>query len=149
MGLFIPDIPCLICQKPIGKDEEKICFSPFVINKVDPLWMFSDGVFHAKCIQNHPLGIKALRLHDIFQAKISALHGEMNRTGLPQFNAGLIVSDEHDPLYKYNFIQINLGKVVDWSEREMLVNLLSQAIISKHIQGEGCSWLLNQLKKVS
>ncbi|MDO8543897.1 MAG: hypothetical protein Q7S40_25925 [Opitutaceae bacterium] len=60
MAIFIEGMTCHFCGQPMRRDSDRISFSPFVVSQLDPLWVFSDGSFHAECVRGHPLGNQAV-----------------------------------------------------------------------------------------
>jgi hypothetical protein len=64
MALFIPGAICPICEKPIGSASEIVMFPPFVANRLEPLFVFSDAVVHADCLAGHPLAAQAMKLRE-------------------------------------------------------------------------------------
>lgn len=64
MAIFIPGITCLLCGKPVLSAAEAVTFCPFVGDRADPLFVFSDAVVHVSCFARHPLSAEATRWHD-------------------------------------------------------------------------------------
>jgi len=61
MAIYVAGVPCGLCGLPVDPGDEKVLFPPFVPNRRDPLHVFSDGVFHQRCVAEHSLGERATR----------------------------------------------------------------------------------------
>jgi hypothetical protein len=153
MALFIEGMTCPLCGKPMHANQERISFSPFVVNELDPLWIFSDGVFHAECVRNHPLGNKAVATHEELRAKTSpqnrrcVVSGKLISEPDHYLGVGILTSDPSDPLYRFNSAQFDRAALADWPERKTFVGLLAEALSSGRMKGKGIEWLLRQLEQ--
>lgn len=149
MAVFIPGMKCPLCGQPINRGDEYIMFGPFVANENDPLWLFSDGVFHAACVHRHPLGTKAVALHEEFvrrgvdrRCSISgALVTDPNR----YLGLGVLTSEVNDPLYRFNFARFDRVALADWPERKTIAAMLGDALASGRMKGKGIEWLYRQI----
>jgi len=45
---------CSLCGQPINSWEEWIAFPHFIEDEEDPLWPYSDAVFHRSCFESWP-----------------------------------------------------------------------------------------------
>ena len=51
MALFQPGkTECPLCRKVIGKDDEAVGTTHFIADQTDPLWQYSDAMFHKRCL---------------------------------------------------------------------------------------------------
>lgn len=132
MAIFVPGMICEICERPMTDAEGLIGFSPFVANPVDPLFMFSDGVFHRVCLERHPLGEDAMTWHERVR-RIKPAEGLCEvchqRILSPDdyFGTGLVTRDEHDPLYAFNFIHLHRSHIASWPRLSDFANAMQEA----------------------
>jgi hypothetical protein len=152
MALFIPSMACRLCGQPMNKEEKLVMFSPFIASETDPLWFFSDGIFHEDCLRKHPQGTKAIALHDELlkrtspQNRCCSITGQLITNPDRYLSTGVLASDPSDPLYRFNFAQFDRAALANWSERKTLETLLSEALSSGRMKGKGVAWLLRQIE---
>lgn len=133
-------------------DDERVNFSPLVVNELDPLSVFSDAVFHAACVHKHPLGSKALSMYSELRAKTSPSNRRCIASGRlitepdRYIGVGILTSDEKDPLYCFNFAQFDRAALVSWPGRKQLAALLADALESGRLKGKGVEWLRSQIE---
>lgn len=122
MSLFIPGMPCLLCQKPIRAEDEKVGFRPFVANEADPLLIFNDATVHSECLRNHPLGVQA---QERYEATLAAntyanriCHVCSNQIATPDeyFGLGHLTDEVSDLLFDLNFKHFHRACLPLWDK---------------------------------
>lgn len=108
-------------------------FSPFVLNTGDLLHVFSDTVFHQDCVTKHPLGKRAIEMHEqVLQRLGNAKHRLCSACGQPiadpddYFTTGYLVGDPGNPLYSFNFVQLHKSHLSSWTKTAELRRLLAE-----------------------
>lgn len=160
MAIFIVGkTQCPLCEQIIEEGEEIVSFPPFIPNDLDPLWIFSDGVFHAACFYREPLANKAVLRYEELRQK----NGPGNRICVvcsseikdpdEYITLGHLTEDEKHPLFKYNYAQVHRSCLSKWSEVPFLcqeIRQLSQSgtwggkALEKLIADLSCSVALDQ-----
>lgn len=131
MVLFVRGMKCGICGDPIREGEPLAGFPPFVPNRLDPLFMFSDGVFHQSCLEDHPLGSEALAQYAELrerlapERRICASCGKRIDDPDDYFSTARLVGDSSHPLYRFNFLQLHKRCFGSWPHTAELKRLLS------------------------
>jgi hypothetical protein len=130
MAIFIPGMKDRICGKPMHESDETIAFQPFVFNEDDPLYFFSDSVFHKDCFEKHPLRAKVMKRYKeyiswISRPRIDRISGNEIKNPDDCISIGFITEDKKSILYKYNYSYLSKKNLSLWNEihkvhREML-----------------------------
>ena len=109
-------------------------FSPFVANSMDPLHLFSDGVFHEDCVHRHPLGAKAISVHDEVlrtlgdpECRVCAVCGHLITDPDDYVTTGYLTGDLEDPMFELNMVQLHRSHVSRWPRRVELRQWLEEA----------------------
>jgi hypothetical protein len=113
MAIFTVGMICPICAEKILGTDEVVMFPPFVPNKRDSLYLFSDGVFHRTCFDGHPLSGKATKYGN--EARNQALPWNRVCVACNQlitdpedyFSAGYLTNDRASPAFVFNFVQFH------------------------------------------
>jgi hypothetical protein len=120
MAVFVPGMPCALCGKPMTLAGEVIMFSPFVADRTDPLFVFSDAAMHAACFARHPWSEQATKWHEeaVRHSKPSdrlcAACGEAILDPDDYFGTGLLSRDAASALYEFNFVHLHQGHAGSW-----------------------------------
>jgi hypothetical protein len=150
MAIFLPGMKCPLCGQPINRGDEYLMFGPFVANENDPLWLFSDGAFHAACVRKHPLGTNVVAFHEESLRRTAdrrcSISGALITDHNRYLGMGGLTSDSNDPLYRFNFAQFDCAALVDWPERKAFAALLTDALTSGRMKGKGVEWLRLQVE---
>ena len=117
MALFISGMKCCLCGE-IMSDEQKVkMLPPFVLNKLDPLFLFHDSSIHVDCFNSHPLSEKVARLcHDIVlkhASKRCDICSSIINTHREYVGFSCLSSDELNPLSRYNATQYHKSCFAD------------------------------------
>lgn len=121
MAVFVPGTRCPICGLQMTTDDEIVMFSPFVANRLDPVFTFSDAAFHATCFAQHPLSAQAMEWHEESKRsvqpgnRICAVCGEPILDPDDYFGTGLLTSDRANPLFEFNFVLLHRSHAGQWN----------------------------------
>ena len=134
-----------------------VAFAPFVPNELDPLWVFSDGVFHSECFSRHPLAERA-------RARLAYLHERTSRpdTGYPlcalcereitdpdaYITLGHLTDDVASPMYRYNCVQAHEYCLARWDELPRVYRWLEEQKRAGAWRGVALDWLLTKLRRL-
>jgi predicted nucleic acid-binding Zn ribbon protein len=153
MAIFVPGIPCPVCGKPILATDEKVMFSPFVANEADPMFLFSDGVFHEKCFHWHPLAATV----EFYYHQFTAQNKMANRKCLVCHEAindpndylafACLTSDSSNSLFPYNFARFHRSCLNRWPELPNITGILKDQFASGVSKGKGMEWVLRILQE--
>jgi hypothetical protein len=141
MALFFPGMTCPLCHKPMDSKNDVIMFSPFVANRRDPLYFFSDIVMHRACFDRHDLAEAALqRSHEVYKSS-----GPGNRRCVvcgneitdpdDYFGAGHLADDATDPLWSFNYVQLHRSHFKQWERASEFQKLAEKMIASPRWDG--------------
>lgn len=143
---------CPLCGKTINEGQEVVAFSHFVPNELDPIWMFSDGAFHATCFYEHPLAEKAqARWREIIErlspgSRFCVVCKKEIKDWQDYFTLGYLVDDASHPLYHYNYTQAHRSHLSKWAELPYVYELIEDLRQSGTWQGDGLDRLSAELK---
>jgi hypothetical protein len=124
MALFVSGVKCVLCGLPMAADEEVVMFSPFVANKRDPLFRFSDAPVHAACLRGDPRGNRAVELHEAAMRSADIGKRLCDVCGQPisdpddYLGLGLLTSDPGNPLFRFNFRHLHRSHIGQWERYE-------------------------------
>jgi hypothetical protein len=99
---------------------EVIMFSPFVVNRSDPLFVFSDAAVHVACFARHPLSEEASRWQEEAMrhgkpiTRTCAACSEPILEPDDYFCTGLLARDAADPLREFNFVHLHRSHARSW-----------------------------------
>ena len=142
---------CPICGTTICSDQNAICFPAFVSNELDPLIGFSDTAFHKECILQHPLGHNAILMSDIMKHKSIPKNWQCDyckqsiTSPSDYFSFGYLTSNEADPLFAYNYVQLHQSCLAQWPKRLHVKQLLENLNDASRWKGKSLQWTINQL----
>jgi hypothetical protein len=122
-----------------------VCFD------LDPLWIFSDGVFHADCFHREPLAHKVQSRYQELQRR----NGPGNRFCVvckkeiedpnDYLTLGYLTEDEKHQLYKYNYTQAHRSCLAKWLELPQIYKELKKLNESGAWGGSSLGRLLAEL----
>jgi hypothetical protein len=104
-----------------------------VANNNDPLILFNDAALHYKCLIEHPSGQKAISLTEQLilrtrpKNRICEIGGNMIERPDDYIFIPLLTSDEQDPLYRFNFMNIDRNNLGKWQARNEFIELCTIA----------------------
>jgi hypothetical protein len=121
MAVFVPGMKCTLCGLPMSAGDETVLFPPFVANRHDPLFKFSDAAVHALCLERDPLGSLASELRsaasrnaDVSRRRCEAC-GELVSSPDDYVGFGLLTSNPASVLFPFNFVHLHRTHVGRWS----------------------------------
>lgn len=120
MALFVSGMACPVCGKSMTASGDVLMFSPFVADRSDPLFVFSDAVVHTACFARHPLSEQATYWHDEAvrnrkaAQRICAACGKAVLDPDDYFGTGLLTRAPDNPLYDFNFVHLHRSHADTW-----------------------------------
>ena len=141
MAIFTPGMTCPICGKQMLRTDEVVMFAPFVPNKRDPLYLFSDGVFHRACFDRHPLSEQATK----YGNEAQDLHLPRNRVCIecnqvitdPEdyFSTGYLTKDRASSAFAFNYLQFHKQHFEKWDRASKFRRVIEALIDSEEWNG--------------
>jgi hypothetical protein len=153
--LFVGHSECGICKQTIESAGEAAGFGAFVLNESDPLYRFSDGVFHQRCLEADVLGRRCLEVADRFDERCGpavrrcAVCGEAMLDHRDAFGFGVLSSDPASRLYELNFLMLHCSHVSDWSGVAEALALLRGALSDGELSGRGVEVRVEELESLA
>ena len=144
---------CVICGKVLEKGQELVCFSPFVWNRLDPLYKFSDAAVHETCFRDDALAEEALRRYEdlnshIFPRNRLCLICKQEFTHPDDyFSLGHMREDPEDMLSAYNYTQAHRSCLPRWSKLSEVLDLLKGLKASETWRGEYVDHWISELEE--
>jgi hypothetical protein len=152
MAIIIYGMKCPLCDNSLEEGDEIVAFSPFVANELDPLFIFSDGAFHAKCFRLHPLSGRAQERYEESLTQLSpnnrycVVCKREIKTPEDYFVIGKLVEDNSDPLHHFNYTQAHRSCLTKWAELPYVYELLEDLKQSGAWRGKYLDRLLIELR---
>lgn len=122
--IFEGSSECAICGKVLNKEKEYTGFAPLTNNTKDNLFLFSDAAMHVDCLNQHPMGQRALFFSKIFAESatpdkhICIIDGQIITEPESIIFFGLLSSDPTEELSKFNCLKLNKRNIAKWDKRE-------------------------------
>lgn len=113
--IFEGQSKCPLCNELLNSEKEFTMFPHFSTNIKDPISVFSDAGVHVSCVNNHPLGEKALSCRDKYHASLKLIKTPGTIATL------LLTSNESEPLYAFNFLTIEKTDLGQWKEKSEFI----------------------------
>jgi hypothetical protein len=141
MAIFTPGMICPICGKRMLSMNEVVMFPPFVPNKRDLLYFFSDGVFHRACFDRHPLSEQATkygneaRVQHLPQHRVCVVCRQVITDPEDYFGTGYITSDRASPAYAFNYVQFHKRHFKDWDRASEFRRVMEELFGSEDWDG--------------
>jgi hypothetical protein len=152
VAIFIPGARCPISGMVIESSKDAVLFPPFVGNKADPLYVFSDAVIHVDAFRAHPLAAKV-------EARLAEARDRSGPGKRPCFVCGTQILDHHDylglghlvedashPLWSYNYAHFHRHCVFAWPKTSELVAELAALDQSGAWEGDVLKRLIDELE---
>ena len=143
MAIFTPGMICPICAKQMLSADEVVMFPPFVPNKRDQLYFFSDGVFHQACFDRHPLSEQATkyaneaRVQQLLHNRVCVVCRQEITDPEDYFSAGYITKDRASPAYTFNYVQFHKRHFKGWYRASEFRQVITGLIGSEEWDGPG------------
>ena len=141
MAIFTPGMICPICGKPMLQTDEVIMLPAFVPNKCDPLYFFSDGVFHRTCFAGHPLAEQATkygnetREQHLPQNRVCMVCDQVITDPEDYFSAGYLTNDRVSPAFAFNYAQFHKRDFENWDRASEFRRVIAELVDSEAWDG--------------
>ena len=155
MALFIPGMVCALCGREMRTVGEIVAFAPFVKNRIDPMFMFNDGVFHLACFRAHPLSRAAGERYREFREHVGparracAVCSKQIADPDDYFAFGYLTDEVENPCYRLNYIQLHRSCLASWSELGEAINNLESLVTSGKWRAEDLGALIGEMRNAS
>ena len=132
--LFLDLTKCSICGKVIKDTQKAYSFYPFIQNKKDPFFIFSDASFHLECLQQHPLGLTAISFGEqlIFETRPVNRRCKIDNEIISDYKDyiffDLLSSNKEDDIYRFNFTTLNRNNLDKWKDRDQFLEVAGKMI---------------------
>lgn len=152
MSIFIPGMTCKLCGEAMVSQDDVVALAHFVERRSDPLWLFTDGIFHKKCFHNHPLAEKAMnRYHECANHakpsnRLCHLCGKLIDNPDDYLNMGRLTENRADSLYEYNDSHFHRSCLSSWAQLSLFVGDLERLCGTKSQKDEYIDSLLKIVK---
>lgn len=119
-SIILGKTPCPICGKPLQTGEDAVSFAPFVANRRDRLYRFSDAAFHRRCFDQDPLAQEALQRSEEVRKRGGPGHrrcvvcGEEILSPEEHFGTGFLTGDEANPVFEFNHLHLHRSHFDRW-----------------------------------
>lgn len=111
---------CPICGQVIRENDDYFLFPPFVVNILDPLYLYSDEATHQSCLETYTDASTARKYAEWFMSemrpdkRVCFISGEpISRMGSDVF-VNLLSSTQSDYLHNFNFIHFDKRNLATW-----------------------------------
>lgn len=155
MALFVRGrTPCGICGQVLEQDDEVAVFPPFVANRKDPLWRFSENAFHHACLKRDPLGKLADRRYRETLQRLGpgmrscAACGREILDPDEYLTFGHLTDADH-PLRQFNYLQLHRSCVPLWPAAGRVLALIEQFYASGTWEGEGLGRIIDDFRALA
>jgi len=154
MAILIEGMKCSLCSRSMTKSQATVSFSPFVSNEADPLFRFSDGVFHKECFQKEPLAEMAkarcveVREQSIPENRRCRVCGKTIVNPDDYLPLGHLTNDRLHPLYQFNYTHLHRSCLHQWPDLGRVTDLAEKHLETGAWKGNGMRWILKALKSL-
>ncbi len=151
MSILIQGMPCPLCSLPIQKGQEVIGFPSFIPNRLDPLWVFNDGIFHSECLLKHSLADRVITRYEEFQKNSEPTHRQCEICKLEITNPdeylglGHLTDEESQEIHRYNYTNFHYSCLKHWNNKTHLYKLFEQLKHSKTWDDKDIQYFLREL----
>ncbi len=151
MAIFITGMKCSLCGLLMGDSAEVSGFPAFISNRRDPLYPFSDGAFHRRCLEAHPLANALQQRYEEWiaanrpPARICRITGELITDPDDYVGLGFLVESPAHELFPFNWAHFNRRALSGWLGRSELIAAVQRLSESGDWEGESLHYLLTDL----
>lgn len=117
---------CPVCGEILDENKAFGLFAPMTNNIKDPLFIFSDAGVHVACIDQSGWREKLDTLMEMYRKSCEQTIGAAKPEDL--LLLGVLTSDTEEPLFKFNYLVLNLKEVNNWKDYEEFIFLLQQFV---------------------
>ena len=126
MALLLAGVSnCSLCEQIIKNEDiaSVILFPAFILNELDPCFLFSDGSFHEVCLSKHPYGSHTIRRVEEYYSKVGPGKRKcvVCSEEVMDYNNYLLIGDmsdrEGDPLRTFNYTHLHKSCIQKWGSR--------------------------------
>jgi predicted nucleic acid-binding Zn ribbon protein len=143
---------CSLCGKLIKQEDPSCSFPPFVVNELDPCFLFSDGAFHEACVLKHKHGVDAIRRVEEWAANVGPGKRKcvVCKTEITDPDDYLLIehlSDrEGDPMREFNYTHLHKSCLSRWEGSSRFTDLANATLASNSWKGPSSLDLLRRSK---
>ena len=152
MAIFVEGMKCSICNQLIMHEEEKINLPPFISNKNDSLFMFSDAVFHMHCFSNHVLAEKVKNRFNEFKMasgqKVCLICNKKIENPDEYLGLGFLADNINSPLFRYNYKHFHNYCLSTWTKLPEFYQHLKELHVSGEWGGGGLELLIKYIESI-
>lgn len=144
---------CAICGGPINEGDGVNGFPAFVLNEADALYQFSDGAFHAECLERHPLRNAIAAAYHAYRTQTGPGHRHCAVCGVEidnhndYFGMAYLADPARDELGAFNFTHLHKAHVSRWREKDRFLALAREAIAAGRWKGTVLSKLIHEVEE--
>lgn len=127
---------CALCGLTIDNGDPVVSFPAFTANQRDPLFHFSDGAFHRRCIERDDDASEALHRSTELLNRLGpgsrpcVVCGAQIRDPDDYLALGFLTADESLLAHEFNFVQVHRSHAHEWPELGRARQALDQLIAS-------------------
>jgi hypothetical protein len=147
---------CSLCGQII-KDEDIASvrlFPAYVLNELDPCFLFSDASFHETCVSKHPYGSYAIRRAEEWYSKVGPGKRKCVVCAEEVIDPDNYLLIEHlsdregDPLRAFNYTHLHKSCIPKWGERLRFIELVNAAVVSGLLKSPYFDRLINEIRDI-
>lgn len=124
--IFENQSKCPVCNLVLDNSRPYTMFPPFMGNKKDPMFTFSDNGVHNDCLNKHPFGEMALLYRDKYDEDIRVLRLKTIEDRKNSIPFGLLTSDSKENLSKFNFLTLSKDDLKNWEQKDEFINVATK-----------------------
>lgn len=135
----------------MSDSDDAAGFPAFIGNKRDPLYMFSDGVFHRRCLEAHPLVSALQQRFEMWResnrppARVCRISGAVITDPDDYIGLGFLVESAEHELFPFNWAHFSRRALAGWEGRSRLHAALQRLSESGDWEGDNLRFLLAEL----
>jgi len=143
---------CQLCGKAIEASDRACAFPHFIMNEIDPCFIFSDGAFHESCVLQNRDGPAAIRHAEEFFLKTGpgkrtcAVCNNEIKDHKDYLLIGFLSDDYNNPLRLFNYTHLHKSCIPRWANKDKFVQSAQASLTSGKWRGNYLVSLLKDIK---